>query len=181
MWSLHLDAILTTGRTSISKEAGDGGQGGCGGEGPRFTLPDTEFRPFPLKAYFGRPVLLAFLPAAFSPVCTAELSELQRRLPGLDAAGVQVAGISVDSPYALRAFAREHGITFALLSDFHRDTIRAYGVEDSNFLGLRGVARRALFLIDAEGVVRYRWVADRPRSQPDYDELMRAVRALNER
>ena len=151
-----------------------------GHEAPRFTLPDTEFRPFPLKAYLGRPVLLAFFPAAFSPVCTAELSELQRRLPGLEVVRVQVAGISVDGPYALRAFAEAHGITFPLLSDFHRDTIRAYGVEDSNFLGLRDVARRALFLIDAAGVVRYRWIAERPRNRPDYDELVRAVQALKE-
>jgi peroxiredoxin len=149
-----------------------------GEQAPRFTLPDAEFRPFALRAVIGRPVMLAFFPAAFSPVCTRELDELQRRLPDLEAAGIQVAGISVDGPYALRAFAEQHSITFPLLSDFHRETIRAYGVEDPTFLGLQGVAKRALFLLDAEGIVRYTWVADRPYAEPDYDELFRVVREM---
>lgn len=147
-----------------------------GEQAPRFTLPDTEFQPFALKAFLGRPVMLAFFPAAFSPVCVRELAELQKRSPDLEAASIQVAGISVDGPYALRAFAEQHGITFPLLSDFHRETIRAYGVEDPDFLGLPGVARRALFLVDAEGIVRYTWVADRPHAEPDYDEVFRAVK-----
>lgn len=146
-----------------------------GDQAPRFTLPDGEFRPFALKAYLGRPVLLAFFPAAFSPVCTRELLALQARLQRFDSAGAQVAGISVDGPYTLGAFAQQHGLRFPLLSDFHRETIRAYGVEDPNFLGLQGVARRAVFQIDHEGVVRYRWVADRPGSEPDYEELLLVV------
>lgn len=149
-----------------------------GGEAPRFTLPDSEFRPFPLKAYRGRPVLLAFFPAAFSPVCTREIVEIQRRLPTLEASDVQVAGISVDGPYTLRAFAAQHAVTFPLLSDFHRETIRAFGVEDTNFLGLQGVAQRALFVIDHEGIVRYAWVPDRPRTEPDYDEVVQTAREL---
>jgi len=122
---------------------------------------------------------LAFFPAVFSPVCTREMVELQRRLPALEAAGVQVAGISVDGPYTVRALARQHGITFPLLSDFHREAIRAYGVVDADFLGLQGVARRAVFLLDREGIVRYRWVADRPRVEPDYEQLFEAVRDLS--
>lgn len=118
---------------------------------PRFTLPDGEFRPFPLKAYLGRPVLVAFFPAAFSPPCTREMTALQARLPTFEAANVQLVGISVDGPYALRAFARQYGITFPLVSDFHRETIKAYGVEDENFLGLQGTARRAIFLVDPGG------------------------------
>lgn len=146
---------------------------------PRFTLPDGEFRPFPLKAYLGRPVLLAFFPAVFSPVCSREILALQDRLAALEAASVQPAGISVDGPYALRAFARQHGVAFPLLSDFHRETIRAYDVEDTDFLGLRGVARRAIFLIDGEGIIRYRWVAERPQAEPDYEEILRAVERLS--
>lgn len=144
-----------------------------------FALPDGEFRPFPLRAYLGRSVLLAFVPAFFSPVCSREIVALQERLAVLEATNVQVAGISVDGPYALRAFVRQHGIAFPLLSDFHRETIRAYDVEDTDFLGLRGVARRAIFLIDGKGIVRYRWVAERPRAEPDYEEILRAVEGLS--
>lgn len=104
---------------------------------PRFTLPDGEFRPFPPKACLGRPVLLAFFPAVFSPPCTAELLDLQGRLP-----------------------ARQHGIAFPLLGDFHRETIRAYEVEDTDFLGLRGVA-------------------EKPQAEPDYEEILRAVERLS--
>ena len=150
-----------------------------GDEAPRFTLPDAEFRPFALKAFRGRPVLLAFFPAAFSPVCTREVLELQKRLVGFDAVRVQVAGVSVDGPYALRAFASAHGLAFPLLSDFHRETIRLYGLEDDNFLGLRGVSRRAVFVIDPEGVIRYRWVADRPGVHPDYNEVLRIAKAIS--
>jgi len=149
-----------------------------GDQAPRFTLPDGEFRPFVLKAYLGRPVLLAFFPAAFSPVCTREILALQARLQQFDVAGAQVAGISVDGPYALNGFAHQHGVRFPLLSDFHRETIRAYGVEDANFLGLQGVAKRAIFLIDHEGVVRYRWIADGSGSEPDYEELLLAVQRV---
>lgn len=147
----------------------------------RFTLPDGEFRPFPLKAYLGKPVLLAFVPAVFSPACSREILALQERLAAPQFTNVQVAAISVDSPYTLRAFARQHDIAFPLLSDFHRETIRAYDVEDPDFLGLRGVARRAIFLIDGEGVIRYRWVAERPRDEPDYEEILRAVEGLSPR
>lgn len=136
-----------------------------GDQAPRFTLPDGEFRPFALKAYLGRPVLLAFFPAAFSPVCTREILALQARLQRFDAGGAQVAGISVDGPYALNGFAQQHDVRFPLLSDFHRETIRAYGVEDPNFLGL-------------QGVVRYRCVADRPGSEPDYEELLLVVQRV---
>lgn len=150
-----------------------------GDEAPRFTLPDAEFRPFALKAFRGRPVLLVFFPAAFSPACTQRVLELQRRLAGLDAMHVQVAGVSVDGPYALRAFASACRLAFPLLSDFHRETTRLYGLEDDNFLGLRGVSRPAVFLIDPDGVVQYRWVADRHGVHPDYDELLRTAKAMS--
>lgn len=149
-----------------------------GQEAPRFTLPDIEFQSFALKAFSGRPVLLAFFPAAFSPVCTREILELQKLLPAFEAASIQLAGISVDGPYALRAFAQQYAVPFPLLSDFHHETIRAYGVEDSNFLGLQGVARRAIFLIDADGTLRYKWIAERQRTEPDYEQLLQAVREL---
>lgn len=92
----------------------------------------------------------------------------------------QVVGISVDSPFAQKAFADAHGLNFRLLSDFNREAVRAFGVEDPDFAGglLPGVAMRSVFVLDSDGVVRYRWVAPSQGTEPDYAEVETAVQAL---
>jgi peroxiredoxin len=120
---------------------------------PVRTLPDAHGSPVTVGGASAAPVLLVFVPFAFSRVCTAELTELQAHLPELADAGVAVRAVSCDPAPALRAWAEQDGYTFPLLSDFwpHGAAARAYGVFDE----VDGYARRGSFLLDAAGVLRW--------------------------
>ncbi|MFB6304438.1 MAG: redoxin domain-containing protein [Haloferacaceae archaeon] len=124
------------------------------------------------------PVVLAFFPGAFTPPCSNEMVALQERLEDFEDAGATVIGLSADSAFSLNAFRDEHGLDFDLVSDMGRDAIEAYGLRiDIEDLGLLGVANRAAFVIDDDGVVTYAWVADDPTNEPDYEALLDAVDA----
>lgn len=122
------------------------------------------------------PLVLAFFPGAFSPVCTSEMVSLQGELDRFRDAGAEVVGVSVDSPFALQAFAEEHGIEFDLVSDMAREGVEDYGVKmDAADVGLHGAANRAVYVIGDDGAVQYVWEADDPTNEPDYDELVDSV------
>lgn len=135
---------------------------------PDFTLPNQFGEPVTLSALRGRPVTLVFYPFAFSGVCTGELCELQDGLAAFEDAGVRLLAVSVDSKYTLRAFAREESFDFDLLSDFwpHGAVAERYGVFDP----VTGMAQRATFVLDADGVVvdSFRSEAGTPRESEAY-------------
>ena len=149
-----------------------------GGQAPDFTLMNQEREPVTLSNLKGRPVVLAFFPAAFSSVCTKELCTFRDSLARLNQAKAQVLGISVDTFFALKAFHTDQKLTFPLLSDFNKQTIRDYGVYNEDMIGLKGIAKRAVFVIDADGKVRYRQVLDDARNEPDYDAVYKALASL---
>jgi peroxiredoxin len=100
-------------------------------------------------------------------------------LAELNNANAQVVGISVDSPFALRAFAEAQRLQYPLLSDFNKETAQAYGVLNENLLDtFKGVANRAVFVIDRNGKVAHKWVSEDPRVQPNYDEVKAKAKAL---
>jgi mycoredoxin-dependent peroxiredoxin len=123
----------------------------AGDPAPDFTLLDQDRRPVTLFALRGAPVLLVFYPFAFSPLCGSELGRLRDSLSSYG--GVTVLAVSTDPVYALKAFRAQEGYDFPLLSDFwpHGATASAYGVLDER----KGMALRATFLVDADGVVRF--------------------------
>jgi peroxiredoxin len=86
----------------------------------------------------------------------------------------------VDTPFANKAFASEHKINFPLLSDYAREVISAYDIQFPDLAGLKGytVAKRAIFVLDKEGVIRYAWVSDDPKKEPDYEEVRQAVQHI---
>ena len=134
-----------------------------------------------LREERGHPVILVFFPAAFSSVCTKELCTFRDslgRLEGLNRSGVRVFGVSVDTFFALKAFHDHERLTFHLLSDFNKQAIRAYDVFNPDMIGLHGVAKRAVFLLDRDGIVRYKEVLDDARNEPDYQRLYDAVARL---
>ena len=148
-----------------------------GSVGPDFTLPNQDREPVTLSAQRGRPVVLAFFPAAFSSVCEKELCTFRDALAQLNKANAQVLGISVDTFFALKAFRDQQRLTFPLLSDFNKNVIRDYGVFNEDMIGLRGIAKRAVFVLDKQGVVRHREVLDDARNEPDYQRVLDAVAA----
>jgi glutaredoxin-dependent peroxiredoxin len=149
-----------------------------GTNAPDFTLPNQDRQPVTLSGLRGSPVVLAFFPAAFSSVCTKELCTFRDSLARLNAANTQVFGISVDTFFALKAFQTDQKLTFPLLSDFNKQVIRDYGVFNEDMVGLKGIAKRAVFVIDKDGVVRHREVLDDARNEPDYEQVFGALAAL---
>ena len=150
-----------------------------GSTAPDFTLPNQDREPVTLSARRGRPVVLAFFPAAFSSVCTKELCTFRDRLSALNRVDAQVYGISVDTFFTLKAFQKDQQLTFPLLSDFNKQVIRDYGVFNEDMIGLKGIARRAVFVIDKDGVVRHREVLDDARNEPDYNKVFTALASLS--
>jgi peroxiredoxin len=148
---------------------------------PDFTLPNQDREPVTLSKQRGRPTVLAFFPAAFSSVCQKELCALRDGLAQLDKLNrvkAQVYGISVDTFFSLKAFADQQHLTFPLLSDFNKQVIRDSGVYNDDMIGMKGIAKRAVFVLDKDGVVRHREVLDDARNEPDYEKVYTAVAAL---
>ena len=124
------------------------------------------------------PVVLAFFPLAFTGVCTEEMCEFRDGLADFSNLKAQVFGVSVDSRFALNAFAQQNKLDFPLLSDFNKEVSKAYDAQYETFLGLNGVAKRSVFVIDTEGVVRYRWVSDDAKVKPDQSAVREALSKL---
>ena len=150
-----------------------------GTKAPDFTLMDQDRQPVTLSKVVGKDnTILAFFPAAFSSVCTTELCKMRDSIARVDRPGAQVLGISVDTFFALKAFATDQGLTFPLLSDFNKEVIQRYGVYNPDMIGLKGIAKRAVFLIDKQGTIRHREVLEDARNEPDYDTLQAALDQL---
>jgi glutaredoxin-dependent peroxiredoxin len=149
-----------------------------GSKAPDFTLTNQDRQPVTLSEQKGRPVVLAFFPAAFSTVCTKELCTFRDSLAALNKARAQVYGISVDTFFTLKAFQDQQKLNFPLLSDFNKQAIRDYGVFNEDMIGLKGIAKRAVFVVDKDGIVRHREVLDDARNEPNYDKVLEVASAL---
>jgi len=152
-----------------------------GQKAPDFTLFDSAKQPTKLSDSKGKNVVLAFYPGAFTGVCTTEMCTFRDRFDSLNSMNAQVLGVSVDGIFAQKAFSDANNLNFPLLSDFNRETVEAYGVALPNFAGMEGytASERAVFVIDRNGVIRFKWVGENPGVEPDYDEVQRQVDALN--
>src|SRR5436190_4973579 len=106
-----------------------------GSKAPDFTLMNQERQPVTLSGERGRPVVLAFFPAAFSSVCQKQLCTFRDSMAVLAGADAQVYGISVDTFFALKAFHDSQHLGFPLLSDFNKQVIREYGVFNEDMIG----------------------------------------------
>jgi peroxiredoxin len=140
---------------------------------------NQDREPVTLSQLKGKPVVLAFFPAAFSGVCQKELCTFRDSMGALNHASAQVFGISVDTFFALKAFQDQQKLNFSLLSDFNKEVIRDYGVFNEDMIGLKGIAKRAVFVVDKDGVVRYRGVLEDARNEPDYKKVLDSVASLS--
>jgi glutaredoxin-dependent peroxiredoxin len=150
-----------------------------GSKAPDFTLTNQDRQPVTLSQQRGKPVVLAFFPAAFSSVCQKELCTFRDAIGRLNQAQAQVYGVSVDTFFTLKAFQDQQKLTFPLLSDFNKQVIRDYGVFNEDMIGLKGIAKRAVFVIDKDGVVRHREVLEDARNEPDYDKVFSTIASLS--
>lgn len=150
-----------------------------GSQAPDFTLPNQDREPVTLSRELQKgPVVLAFFPGAFSSVCEAELCAFRDDANQLAKVNAQVLGVSVDTFFALKAWRDQQRFGFPLLSDFNKEVIRAYDVVQPEMIGLKDLAKRAVFVIDRTGAVRHREVLDDARNEPDYRRVQSALATL---
>jgi peroxiredoxin len=151
-----------------------------GDPAPDFALPHNPGEP-PVRlsdlTAEGHVVLL-FFPLAWSSICTREMCMLRDDYDRFGELDAQVVGVSVDSPFALRAWAEEKKFPFPLLSDFNRQVSRDYGALYDDFFGMQGVSKRAAFVIDRGGVVRYAEVLDDAGQLPDFESVQGTLKTL---
>jgi peroxiredoxin len=149
-----------------------------GMEAPDFELPDIDMKTHKLSDYRGKKLVLAFFPAAESPVCTLEMCNFRDSLKDLMKIGAQVVGISVDGPFANKIFSQNRQLNFPLLSDYKRETISKYGIVMKDLGNLKdyNAAKRAIFIIDTNGIIFYKWVSDNPLIEPNYEEIRLRLR-----
>jgi thioredoxin-dependent peroxiredoxin len=143
---------------------------GEGDKAPEFELEGTGSRTYRLRDYLGPGVILAFYPGDFTPVCTKQFCSYRDDRDRIEDLGMPLVGISPQSVESHERFTGEHGLTVPLLSDPDKRVAHAYGV-----VGPGGFIRRAIFLIDRDGVVRYRHVALFGLRYEDVGDLERAV------
>ena len=145
---------------------------------PEFSLPDAERKTRSFSEFVRQgAVILVFFPFAFSGVCDKEMCAFRDGFSTLHGAGIQLVGVSVDSAYSLKAFAQTYNLQFPLLSDFNKKVTKLYGVLQDPWvaLGYKGVAKRAVMVVDKRGMLRYRWVTDSPSEEPPYTEVIKAA------
>ncbi|MFX1577717.1 MAG: redoxin domain-containing protein [Promethearchaeota archaeon] len=148
-----------------------------GQSAPPIKLYDTELKLRTLKEFKGQIVVLAFFPGAFTSVCTKELCHFRDSLANFESVNAQILAISVNDPFTNKAFAEQNRLFFPILSDYNRVVIRAYDVvqEGLGTLNDYTAAKRAVFIISAEGFIRWKWVTDNPAIEPPYGEIQHAV------
>jgi peroxiredoxin len=148
-----------------------------GTEAPEFSLPSTPDQTVSLSEFRGRPVILAFYPEDWSPVCSDQLALYQELLPEFQRFNAELLGISVDGIWSHLAFAKDRNLHFPLLSDFEPkgDLSRTYQV----YRATEGTSERALYVIDADGIVRWSYVSP-VGINPGADGILRALESLDE-
>jgi len=152
-----------------------------GQKAPDFTLTDTELKPRRLRDFLDKKVVLAFYPGAFTSVCTKEMCAFRDSIAKLSDLKAQVVGISVNDPFSNKAFAERNMLNFPLLSDYNREVVGIYGVAAEDFAGLKGytAAKRSIFVVDRERTVRYVWISEDPRAEPNYREIERVLEEIS--
>jgi glutaredoxin-dependent peroxiredoxin len=144
-----------------------------------FTLYDADKKERSLSEFLGggKKTILAFYPGAFTGVCDKEMCAFRDRFSELQRMNANLVGVSVDAPFANKAFAEKYGLNFPLLSDFTREVVGKYGLLWKDLGGVKGydTSNRAIFILDDEGKVVYSWVAPNPGVMPDFEAIRKSL------
>ena len=148
-----------------------------GRSAPAVNLWGPDRKQLDLASLQGGKVVVAFFPGAFTGVCEKEMCALRDAMTAYNELNAKVIGVSVDGPFANSGFAAKVGLEFPLYSDWTRETTNAWGVAWPNFGGMPGytAANRAVFILDAKGVVTWEWIAPNPGVEPDYAAIKAAL------
>jgi peroxiredoxin len=147
-----------------------------GSPAPQFTLVSSELKEIKLSDFKGKKIVLHFFPLAFTGVCTTQLCTMRDSFGYYDGLDAQILAISVDSPFTLAKFKKSLNVQFTLLSDFNREISTAYGAIYEQFFGLKGVSKRAAFVIDENQKITYAEVLEDADNLPDFDAIAAAVK-----
>jgi peroxiredoxin len=153
-----------------------------GQNAPDITLVDTEKNKVSFVDFKGKNVVVLFFPLAFTSVCTTELCNMRDNISLYNNLNAEILGISVDSFYTLAKFKEEQNLNFRLLSDFNKEASKAFDVLYESFgpFEMKGVSKRAAFVIDKEGVIQYAEVCASPGDLPDFNAIQSALKPLNQ-
>lgn len=147
---------------------------------PSFELYDTEKKKVSLEDFKDKNILLLFFPLAFTSVCTKELCSIRDNIAQYNNVNAQVLGISVDSLYTLNKFKEEQRLNFPLLSDFNKEISTLYNSIYPTFgFDMKGVSKRAAFVIDKNRIIRYAEVLENAGELPDFSAINETLRSLN--
>lgn len=147
---------------------------------PDFSLFNSEKNKVNLADYKGKNLVILFFPLAFTGVCTTELCSVRDNMNVYTGLNAEVVGISVDSLFSLGKFKEEQQLNFPLLSDFNKEISQAYGAfYDTFVLDMKGVSRRAAFVVDKDGIVQYAEVLESAGDLPNFEAIKETLSGLN--
>lgn len=147
-----------------------------GDKAPDFKLFSSELKEVSLGDYKGKKLVIHFFPMAFTGTCTTQLCTMRDSFGYYEGMHAAVVAISVDSPFTLAKFKEVESYPFPLLSDFNKEISQAYGAFYEEFVfNLKGVSKRAAFVIDEKGVITYAEVLDVATDLPDFDAIRKVV------
>ena len=147
---------------------------------PNFSLFDTDKKKVSLSDFSGKNVLLLFFPQAFTSTCTKELCAVRDDISRYSNADAQVIGISVDSVFTLKKYKEDQQYNFPFLSDFNKEVSALYGcLYDEWILDMKGVSKRAAFIIDKTGILRYAETLEIAGDLPDFKAINLLLSSLN--
>jgi glutaredoxin-dependent peroxiredoxin len=156
-----------------------------GNKAPEFSLKSKnqtgDIKDIALNDYKGKNLVILFYPLSYTGVCTSEMCSVSEGFEFYSNLKAEVIGISVDSIFTQEAWAKQNGIKIALLSDFNKDVCAKYGTlyPDGGFvLGMNGVSKRAAFIIDKEGTVKYAEVLEDAGQLPNFEKIKEVLKSL---
>ncbi len=149
---------------------------------PPVKLVDTELKQIDLReATKGKAAIIAFFPGAFTGVCTTEMCKFRDSMSEFNSLNGDVYGISVDGPFPNKEFKEKNRLNFTILSDYRRKASKKFNVILENFANMEGytASKRAVFVTDPKGIIRYKWVSDDPTVEPNYSEIKQALSEIS--
>lgn len=148
-----------------------------GDNAPAFTLKDSDGNDINSQDLLSdKKLLILFFPLAFTGVCTKELCTIRDDYSVYEKLNANVIAISVDSFFTLKEFKAKNNINYSLLSDFNKETAKAYGALYDEFFGMAGVAKRSAFVVNQDGKIEYAEVLEEAGNLPDFEAIKEVLK-----